>query len=198
MTIISDKQRVFELGLHLEASKLSRDLFRELKRDPSKNNLLLRLVNYKINQRIKEYGKLWEVAIALNNARFKRIQRLKKRVEPVVYTQQAKFLTITFTDDVLESTNKETRRVYVRRYLKSNFNNYVANIDYGTKKGREHYHAIIECERVDFKTWTYGRLNARPIRASDVDVVRTSKYVAKLSNHAYKTSTKQSKLIYSR
>lgn len=198
MAIISDKQKVFELGLHLEASRLSRDFFRELKRDPSKNNLLLRLVNYKINKRIKEYGKLWEVAISLNNARFKRIQRLKKRVEPVVFTQRAMFLTITFTDDVLESTNKETRRVYIRRYLKKNFKNYVANIDYGTKKGREHYHAIIESERVDFKGWTYGRLNARPIRASDVDVVRTSKYVAKLSNHAYKTSTKQSKLIYSR
>lgn len=198
MAIISDKQKVFELGLHLEASRLSRDLFREFKRDPSKNNLLLRLVDYKIKQRIKKYGKLWGVAIRINDARFKRIQRLKKRVRPVVFTQRAMLLTITFTDDVLESTNKETRRVYIRRYLKTNFKNYVANIDYGTKKGREHYHAIIVSERVDFKSWTYGRLNARPIRVSNVDAVRTSKYIAKLSQHAYKTSTKQSKLIYSR
>ena len=28
---------------------------------------------------------------------------------------------------------------------------YVANIDYGSKNKREHYHALINCEKIDFK-----------------------------------------------
>jgi hypothetical protein len=193
-----DKQRVLELNIHIEAGKLSRQEWLEYQRDPSKSNLRLRLVRYKMKQRQLKYGKLWRVAFNINQARYKRIARLKKRVEPMVKTNKAKLITATFSDKVLATTSEATRKTYIARYLKEHYPSYVANKDYGKTTNREHYHAIVISDKVDFKTWPYGRLNAKAIYNHKNDIVRTSKYVAKLSNHAIKTSTKQSKLIYSR
>jgi hypothetical protein len=198
MTNSIDKQRVFELNIHIEAGKLSRQEWLEYQRDPSKSNLKLRLVRYKMKQRQLKYGKLWRVAFNINQARYKRIARLKKRVEPMVKTNKAKLLTATFNDKVLATTTEATRKTYVARYLKEHYPSYVANKDYGKTTNREHYHAIVISDKVDFKTWPYGRLNAKAIYNHKNDIVRTSKYVAKLSNHALKTSTKQARLIYSR
>ena len=78
---------------------------------------------------------------------------------------------------------------------------YVANIDYGSKNKREHYHALINCDKVDFKSWRkYGNINAKRVRNKDIesDKTKLSKYIAKLSNHAIKETTKRSCLIYSR
>ena len=72
-----------------------------------------------------------------NNARKNRVQsRVKSLLEkPCV------FLTFTFSDDTLSRTSSTTRRRYVRQFL-DNYGAYVANIDFGARNGREHYHAI--------------------------------------------------------
>lgn len=109
------------------------------------------------------------------------------------------FLTLTFTDSTLNSTNSLTRRKYVTRFLKENCIEYVSNIDFGGKKGREHYHALVLVNgKLDYKKWKYGALNGKKVACSDTDIERTSRYVSKLSNHAIKETTKQSRLIYSR
>ena len=111
------------------------------------------------------------------------------------------FLTLTFNDDTLRNTTEKQRRVAVSRYLKQYGCMYVANIDYGSKNKREHYHALINCDKVDFKSWRkYGNINAKRVRNKDIesDKNKLSKYIAKLSNHAIKETTKRSCLIYSR
>ena len=107
------------------------------------------------------------------------------------------FLTLTFTDATLGKTTEDTRRQAVRRYLKSFGVPYVANIDYGKKNGREHYHAVIQTDHVDYAAYTYGAINGERIRSAE-DYVKLSKYVAKLTNHAIKQTNKRQVIIYSK
>ena len=122
------------------------------------------------------------------------------------------FLTLTFTDKVLDSTSPETRRRYVSYYLKQFGVPYIANIDFGTadayiddngneRQGtkREHYHAVIQTDKIDLSEWhKYGAIKLEKIRASQNDNIRLAKYVSKLTNHAIKETTKRACLIYSR
>lgn len=158
----------------------------------------LDLMNYCVSNglinELQECGKI-------NHAEYERTNRLKERVESMLLNGACCFLTLTFNDDTLCSTTEKQRRVAVSRYLKQFGCKYVANIDFGANNKREHYHALINCEKVDFKLWRkYGNINAERVRNKDIesDKVKLSKYIAKLSNHAIKETTKRSCLIYSR
>lgn len=140
----------------------------------------------------------------INHAERERTKRLKERVEKMLLGGQCLFLTLTFTDVTLANTTPKQRRVAVTRYLKQFESPYIANIDFGvdkTKTMREHYHAIIQCEKIDFEGWRqFGNINAERIRNRNIqnDKTKLSKYIAKLSNHAIKENARRSSLIYSR
>lgn len=137
----------------------------------------------------------------INHASYKRVKRLKERVGDMLTGGACIFLTLTFSPSTLENTSEKERRVAVTRYLKQYKTRYVANIDYGSKNHREHYHALIMCDKVDFEAWRkYGNINAEKVRNKDIksDKAKLAKYIAKLSNHAIKETTKRSSLIYSR
>ena len=141
----------------------------------------------------------------LFNARRSRVLRLKKKLKFVLQHYDCLFLTLTFTDKVLNTTCEKTRRTYISRYLKSlNCPFYVANIDYGDKeknpssKEREHYHAVVQVSKIDLKSYKYGFIFVESVRYSMDAVPRISNYVNKLSYHAYKDSTGQCRLIYSK
>lgn len=140
----------------------------------------------------------------INHAEYERTKRLKNRVATMLLNGSCIFLTLTFTDATLKETTPQQRRVAVSRYLKQYNCMYVANIDFGkdeTKTMREHYHALINCDKVEFESWRkYGNINAKRVRNKDIesDKTKLSKYIAKLSNHAIKETTKRSCLIYSR
>lgn len=145
---------------------------------------------------VSEYGKtLVAVANDLNKSRWRRTRKCKIKVGEAVIGGNAIFLTLTFKDAVLASTSKETRRRYVSRFLKANSDLYVANIDYGAKNHREHYHAIVKSDIVDLKGWTFGAINAARIRNKNLDLIRSCKYVDKLTNHCLKSSTSDYKLL---
>lgn len=133
----------------------------------------------------------------LNKAFYNRLQRLKSRVEYIVNSGKGIFLTLTFTDKVLSITNSETRKKYIWRFLKSLNCNFIANIDFGAKKHREHYHALVMCDSVDNKSYPYGAINFQRIHETS-DSVKLAKYVAKLTNHAIKETTKRSVIMYSK
>ena len=139
----------------------------------------------------------WAEAHRINKASYARVKRLKSRIASMLESGQCLFLTLTFTNETLAKTTEDTRRQFVRRYLKSFDVPYVANIDYGKKNGREHYHAVIQCESVDYSKYTYGAINGERIRSAD-DYVKLSKYVAKLTNHAIKETNKRQVIIYSK
>lgn len=159
-----------------------------------------------------------EYAKKAKNAHYAKVARLKKRVAFILTNSpQSFFVTLTFRDDVIANTNEATRREYVRKFLKahSNGSHYLANIDYGAKNGREHYHAITN---FSCSGWKYGHQLSKPIqlyaplsakydnlpdeeykqKAFETTQKRLSKYTAKLGFHAVKETTKDASLIYSR
>lgn len=134
----------------------------------------------------------------INTSSYKRVKRLNKRIETYLQSGQCIWLTITFNDTTLSNTSEKTRRRYVSRFLKSVSTSYLANIDYGKTTEREHYHAVVLCDFVDPKCWSYGFIYTERIKNHINAPVKLSKYVSKLTNHAIKESTKRNVYIYSR
>ena len=148
---------------------------------------------------INDNSFLYSEALKINKADLNRAVRLKKRIKKYLNLGSCLFLTLTFNDNTLSNTSEDTRRQYVRKWLKSMSSYYVANIDYGKKNGREHYHAVIRLDDItkeDEKLWNrYGFLGVRYIRSTE-DYKALGKYIAKLTNHAIKNTTKRSAVIY--
>jgi len=138
-----------------------------------------------------------DCAMRLNESKRRKTCRVRQKIEALVKSGNAIFITLTFTDATLKNTSVETRRRYVARYLKDNASNYVANIDFGAKKGREHYHAVVDSNIVFDNWYKYGAINVERVRTQEDDAVRVARYVAKLSNHALKVINAP-RLIYSR
>lgn len=143
----------------------------------------------------------YQACKSLSDCKWHKKQKIEKRFEKVVECEKAIFLTLTFTDEVLEKTNEETRAKYVKRFLKSQCAKYVANIDFGAKKEREHYHALVMPldGSISLKEWhKYGGIKAERVKNTEKDCEKVSKYVAKLSNHALKNTGRMPRIIFSR
>jgi hypothetical protein len=201
-----DKQRVLLKGLNLVQKKLSKQIYiayKSIDRNVEKYSDM-DFTEYhellEINNKFKEFfGDDWLIAQRLNSNEYKRVKRLKDKMLNSVLSNQAIFLTLTFTDDTLAKTTNLTRRRYVSRYLKSQSDYYIANRDFGATNAREHYHAVVISKKVDYSMWRkYGAINSKRIAPTQTSNVRVSKYVAKLSNHAIKETATQQRLIYSK
>ena len=199
------KQIILENKLHREVGELSLKGYRLYQRE--QNGLYYpTLINYSYQELENEkkefvnlYGyKTYKIATNLNHASYKRTARLKERIREAVASGSAWFITITFSPETLAKTNEKTRRAYVSRWLKSLTSFYVANIDYGLKNEREHYHAVITSDQRPPKTWSYGFVDILKVATSEIDTKRISKYISKLTNHAIKNTTKSKRIIYSR
>lgn len=135
----------------------------------------------------------------LIHSRYAKVRRIKSRVTRICNSNDGKFLTLTFTDDVLLETNSLTRRRYISRFLNSlNSVDFVANRDFGELFDREHYHAVISCPDFDFSLYKLGNCDCERIRHTGDDDIKMSKYLEKLSLHALKDSASGSRIIYKR
>lgn len=146
----------------------------------------------------REHSEEFKECCRIENARYKKSVRVKKAIEDIVLNSDCLFLTLTFRDKYLYNSTMENRRKAVRDFLNSFNCPYVANIDFGTKHEREHYHAVLSIERIDYSLWLYGAINGVKIRNGTDDLTRISKYIAKLTNHAIKETTKNFHILYSR
>ena len=142
--------------------------------------------------------KIWQECEKINHATYKRNKRLKDTIESMLCDYECFFLTLTFTDDTMQRNSAESRRKYVRRFLSEVSEQYVANIDFGEKNGREHYHAVCGADSlIDHKAWIYGNIDFKHVRTPN-DYVALGKYIGKLTNHAIKNTTRGTRIIYSR
>ena len=199
------KQIIIENKLHREVGQLSLKNYRLYQKEvnglyyPTLMNYSYQELENEIKEFINLYGyTTYKVATNVNHASYKRTARLKERIREAVESGSAWFITITFSPETLENTNEQTRRKYVSRWLKSLTPFYVANIDYGKEKGREHYHAVITSDQRPPKTWSYGFIDILKVKTTENDTKRVSKYISKLTNHAIKHTTKSKRIIYSR
>ena len=148
------------------------------------------------------YPDLWDEAGRIWNATKQRRYKLRKKIEDLFQEyDKLCFLSMTFTDEYLSKTTQKNRRKYISSYLCGLGVPYVGNIDFGLLNGREHYHALVarrlsksELEQYRSK---FGNLFVEMARKSR-DAGKMSKYIAKLTNHAIKQTTKRSALLYSR
>lgn len=198
------KARVIASGLVKDVKSINRamwlDRCKDLGLDVTPNMDLATAIERR-SFLIQQHGsKEYHEALNVAHANYYQTKRLKTRIKHMLETYpNCIFLTLTFKNDVLEKTSEETRRRYVTRFLHDNFTEFVGNIDFGAKNGREHYHVVAN-SRVDPHNWIYGDLDVKPVRYNPEkpDVTKLAKYVAKLTNHAIKKTTKRCALIYSR
>lgn len=139
-----------------------------------------------------------DCANRLIESKYRRAKRVRDKISDLVINNDAIFITLTFNDRILSQTDALTRRRLVQRYLKRNCIKYVANVDFGTLKGREHYHAVVSNDIVFDSWYKYGAINAERVRPLDNSSKRISRYITKLTNHALKVEGVQPRLIYSR
>lgn len=129
----------------------------------------------------------------------KRIKTCKKKIGNMVTSGDCYFVTLTFKNDAFAKSTLEQRRRWVRRWFKEQCVYYVANIDFGDEKGREHYHGVIRCNEIPKKEWKHGFINIKKIGNSEKDQTKISKYINKLTAHSLKASTGNAyRVIYSR
>lgn len=163
-----------------------------------------------------KYGLTFEEIKIIDNitkAYYKRLKRCRDYIKFMFGCGDVYFLTLTFRDDILNNTKESTRRTYVQRFLNKYFYYYCANIDYGEKNEREHYHAIacvpwwleIKNTREYVKNalvndWlaVAGGNRFEKTGKKTKDFKKLSSYINKFTNHAFKKTTKGKRLIYSR
>lgn len=136
----------------------------------------------------------------LNDSYKHRIARLRRKISDIICNNSnIFFLTFTFNNSCLNSTDSDTRRTYVRRWLKDNTIDFVGNIDFGEKNHREHYHALVCCDRVDTSIWLKnGAMNFEQVHLDNKIDEKLAKYINKFMYHAIKETTKRQHIIYSR
>lgn len=126
----------------------------------------------------------------------KQFERIKKR--KIRYRKRIQFLmdnydhlyfvTLTFSNDFISNGN-----FYFHKFRKKFNGLYIANEDYGGHTDRLHYHML--CTTNDFK-WNYGFTDIKEFRKNIQDKYKLGDYINKLSNHAYKESTKKRLIWY--
>ena len=172
-----------------------------------KQQYIMSMCDFKVDDTIKNINSfidyysldIFNIADKLNKNKYKRNSRLKKRIKSMLDKGNCLFLTLTFTDIVLNTTTYDIRRRYIREFLNSYSSYYIANIDFGEKKGREHYHAILLADKVNNRSWRYGAINFKKIKTDKKSIEAVSLYVNKLTVHALKKTTGNNfKIIYSR
>ena len=150
--------------------------------------------------------------------RRRRNRAFKKTLEYIT-NYKAVFLTITFNDDAFKNLKDTMRIRKVREYLKKECALYIANVDYGKKGNREHFHALAIAttyteqdlthykdknelmkykNHINLKAWKYGTINAERIIIKKGDEENTAE---RLTEHYFKETTIKDnvkKLIYSK
>lgn len=141
----------------------------------------------------RNFPKAWKLCANFNHSKIQKRYRANKRIEQMTaYATRTgnalHFVTLTFNDQCFSNTNSVTRRRAVSRVLRECGSlDYYANVDYGAKNQREHYHALV-LGNLDLSEWErlYGFVRSEPVRCSLDDSRRISKYINKFSNHACK------------
>jgi len=139
----------------------------------------------------------------LYKANERRRERIKARITRMIDTNKALFLTLTFSEKMFaRNCSAETRRRYIARFLKNECSEYLANIDFGKEKHREHYHAVVVPKTtIDFTKYHKffdSCIKAEKIRVSDNSIKFVGIYINKLTNHALKENGFYKRLIFSR
>lgn len=162
-----------------------------------------------IDNMIDEFPDVYTILKNISSADYQRLKRLSLCIKKMFRKAnknnlKVRFLTFTISPEALEKYKLSYFRKSVCDYLSKNYEEYIANIDYGKENERVHFHALVlENHKVDkeiFLKFTnkFGYVKNKPVKTDLEDRRRLSKYILKLTNHAVKNTTKQNRVIYCR
>ena len=143
----------------------------------------------------------------IRNAKNKQRQKIEDHIRFLFDKGKCDLYFATFNfNDVAMTKKEDTRKQLIRRLLNEVCDDYILNIDFGEKKGREHYHAIIairkdrQTKRVnefghlkleELDSYNYGNYDLEEIKRDELDKVRLARYITKLTMHSVKVQQKK-------
>lgn len=146
-----------------------------------------------------KYDSDFNDAMKVIHADNRRYNRIFHRLNYMMTLGSCLFVTLTFSDDAMNRNNEVSRKKAVKTFLKAHSDLYIANIDFGSKTGREHYHAVIlNSDPKICDDWVYGYSNAQMIRDNIDSSDRIARYMIKIINHFVKSTVRRNYVIYSR
>lgn len=136
-------------------------------------------------------------------ARYNKVSRLRQHfIWLFLRKKNTYFITFTFDDKHLKLCDR-SRKDLIKNSLKDFDEDlyYIINVDYGKKNERLHYHAIIGTDcNLDIKTFLQLRYPCivwcEKIILNQDTFKSLPKYINKLSNHAIKSTTRNSRILY--
>ena len=148
----------------------------------------------------------------------RRKNRAFKKTLEYITNYKCLFITLTFNPKI--KANNETKKKYLKAFLREQTTHYIANADYSKEKKLLHFHAVAVVsdytkeqlkhyrdsrelwnykDSINFKKWTYGLINAERIKYQNGKEQETAE---RLRDHYFKETTitknKVEKLIYSK
>lgn len=199
---LEEKASVLDNGFY-KAYKRAR--FEDYKGDGSLINEFHRLCDCD-----SSFNRDFKICKAIEGSLKRKRKRVFQKENQLAFSSGGKiaFVTFTFSDETLKRTSDDTRRQKVRRTLKKVSSVYIANIDFGKERDREHYHALLSydgfesvraLEKAVKALWgEYGFIKVKRVGNKETDKKRLGKYLLKLGLHSMKDTTKAHRLIYSR
>lgn len=147
-----------------------------------------------IENEYKKYTNYNYLLREANNYR-QRLKRIRQKTKQML---KHKCLFLTFT--LKELIPEHDFIIEIKRYFKNACLKGYFNLDYGAKNSRLHAHALVVADYIDNSKkndyrWNLGALNVKQVINGNNDYIKVAKYIAKLSNHSIKTSTK-GRVIY--
>lgn len=145
------------------------------------------------------FRKFVRASHSLQSGRWDKQHRLKERIERMLGEGYTTFVTLTWNDDALATNKASTRKAFVRQALNVASRYFVANIDFGKRTAREHYHAVcldLDCEEIKRIWKPFGFLKIERVIPSTEGSLAL--YIDKLCNHALKESAGWQRLMYCR
>ena len=134
--------------------------------------------------------------------------RCKSRITEIITQGEPHFLTFTLEDKYL-GLKMDTYLQGIKKALKQlGAKQYIINIDYGTKKGRLHFHVVATFpKQLDYiivkgqkyitqHNYHYGLVHCEFISHETKTATQVTKYITKVYNHAHKHTA--GVIIYSR
>ena len=131
----------------------------------------------------KEYNRIKE-------RRKKGIQRYKKYATKMFeYYFELYWCTFTISEEWIGKKTKEEFKKELQKWLKKNAKDYIANIDFGEKNERLHFHAIV-ASKENYFTWKYGHLFVKEINIRK-GTEAIARYANRFANHATKSTAQK-------
>ena len=143
---------------------------------------------------------VWATRASANNihALYKHETRCKSRVKEIITQGNPYFMTFTLNNESLDKDMDKLLRSIKKALNELGATQYIINTDYGTKKGRLHFHTVATFpKQLDYITvknekyianssYLHGHVHLKFISDAQTADSNITKYITKVYNHAHK------------